>query len=282
MKIKFSKMHGLGNDFMVIETITQAFDPVPSMIQRLADRHFGVGFDQLLLVGKPKSPTTDFSYRIFNGDGAEIEQCGNGARCFGRFVVEHRLSEKKSFKVETMKGVIVLCIESNDWVSVNMGEPQFAPGEVPFVADEEALTYEVEIGDQYYMLNIASMGNPHAVILCDDIEKAPVETVGSALQHHNQFPQRVNVGFLQVLSRNEIAVRIYERGIGETLACGTGACAAVVSGIRRGLLDKTVRVHARGGDMEISWTGIQSAVYLAGPAKTVYHAEIDLDALMAP
>ena len=276
MKIKFSKMQGLGNDFMVLDTISQPLSLAPEQICRLADRHFGVGFDQLLLVGRPALAENDFSYRIFNNDGGEVEQCGNGARCFARFVSERGLSDKNELRVETMRGVIVPRLNADGSVSVDMGPPCFDPARVPFVADVDAVSHQVQIGDGEYALSVLSMGNPHAVMLVDDIDGAPVEQLGLALQQHQRFPQRVNAGFMQVQSRGEVRLRVYERGAGETLACGTGACAAVVAGMRRGLLDADVLVHARGGDLRIGWQGGNSPVILTGPAQTVFIGEIEL------
>ena len=276
MKIKFCKMHGLGNDFMVLDSISQPVCLSPLQIRRLADRHFGIGFDQLLLVGSPADAENDFSYRIFNCDGGEVEQCGNGARCFARFVAEQGLSDKKTLRVETVRGVIVPQIGDDGLVSVDMGQPCFDPAQVPFVAADDAVSHQVRVGEDFYALSVLSMGNPHAVLLVDDVDHAPVAWLGAALQQHERFAQQVNVGFMQVLSRGEVRLRVHERGAGETLACGTGACAAVVAGIRRGLLDNGVLVHTRGGDMRIDWQGADSPVLLTGPAQTVFTGEIEL------
>ena len=276
MKIRFSKMQGLGNDFMVLDGINQPVPLPAGLIRRLADRHFGVGFDQLLLVGPPAQADNDFSYRIFNNDGGEVEQCGNGARCFVRFVVENGLSDKTVLRVETLRGVIMPCLNDDGSVSVDMGPPRFDPAMVPFIADADTVTHQVGIDDGEYTLSVLSMGNPHAVMLVDDVDHAPVERLGLALQRHERFPQRVNAGFMQVLSRGEVRLRVFERGAGETLACGSGACAAVVAGIRRGLLDAEVLVHARGGDLRIVWQGGDNPVMLTGPAQTVFTGEIEL------
>lgn len=276
MKIKFSKMQGLGNDFMVFDTITQSVSLTTDQIRSLADRHFGIGFDQLLLVGVPQQPENDFSYRIFNCDGSEVEQCGNGARCFARFVSERGLSNKKSLRVETVRGVIVPEIREDGLISVDMGLPCFIPSCIPFQAEGGAIAHQLQIGDDSFSFSVLSMGNPHAVLLVNDVECAPVESVGPALQSHRCFPQQVNVGFMQLLTRDEIRLRVYERGAGETLSCGSGACAAVVSGIRRGLLNAHVLVHTQGGDMWITWPGSGRSVSLVGPAKTVFTGEIEM------
>lgn len=276
MKIRFSKMQGLGNDFMVLDGINQSVSLTPDLIRQLADRHFGVGFDQLLLVGPPAAADNDFSYRIFNNDGGEVEQCGNGARCFVRFVVDNRLSDKTMLRVETLRGLIMPRLNDDGSVSVDMGPPCFDPAMVPFIAEADAITHQVSIEDGEYALSVLSMGNPHAVMLVENVDSAPVERLGAALQQHERFPQRVNAGFMQVLSRGEVRLRVFERGAGETLACGSGACAAVVTGIRRGLLDAEVLVHARGGDLRISWRGGDSPVMLTGPAQTVFTGEIEL------
>jgi diaminopimelate epimerase len=275
MKVEFSKMHGLGNDFMVIDLVSQQVSLNPELIQGLANRNFGVGFDQLLLVEPPEQPDVDFQYRIFNADGSEVEQCGNGVRCFARFVHERGLTRKKLIRVATKSGVVEPEINDQGWVRVNMGAPKVHPTEIPFLADVEASTYTVNVGMQSVELDVVNMGNPHAVILVDDILTAPVESIGPALESHSLFPSRVNVGFMQILSRNEICLRVFERGSGETLACGTGACAAVVSGIRRGLLDAEVLVHLKGGDLSIAWHP-NDMVWMMGPTATVFEGVIHL------
>ncbi|BAK77055.1 diaminopimelate epimerase [Pseudogulbenkiania sp. NH8B] len=276
MKLKFSKMHGLGNDFMVIDGVRQHVDLTPEKIKELGHRQFGIGFDQLLLVEPSGSSENDFRYRIFNSDGSEVEQCGNGARCFARFVAEQGLSAKEAIRVETAKGVIVPQLLADGTVTVDMGVPRFKPAEIPFVAAEEALTYPLDAAGRLCDISVVSMGNPHAVQVVADVDTFPVAELGPAIELHPRFPERVNAGFMQIVSREEIRLRVYERGAGETLACGTGACAAVVAGIRRGLLDHTVKVHTRGGDLSIRWDGVGLPVLMTGPAVTVFTGEISL------
>jgi diaminopimelate epimerase len=275
MKVEFTKMHGLGNDFMVIDLVSQQISLGRELIQGLANRNFGVGFDQLLLVESPEQPDVDFKYRIFNADGSEVEQCGNGVRCFARFVHERGLTRKKRIRVATKSGVVEPEINDQGWVRVNMGAPKVHPSDIPFLSDIEAQTYVVEVGSQSIELDVVNMGNPHAVILVDDILSAPVESIGPALESHPLFPSRVNVGFMQILSRHEVCLRVFERGSGETLACGTGACAAVVSGIRRGFLDAEVLVHLKGGDLSIAWHP-HGVVWMMGPTATVFEGVIHL------
>lgn len=276
MKLKFSKMHGLGNDFMVIDGVRQHVDLTPEKIRELGHRQFGIGFDQLLLVEPSGSGENDFRYRIFNSDGGEVEQCGNGARCFARFVAEQGLSAKEAIRVETAKGVIVPHLLADGTVTVDMGVPRFRPAEIPFVAEDEALIYPLTASDRQCDISVVSMGNPHAVQVVDDVDSFPVAELGPMIESHARFPERVNAGFMQIVSREEIRLRVYERGAGETLACGTGACAAVVAGIRRGLLDHTVKVHTRGGDLSIHWEGQGQPVMMTGPAVTVFTGEISL------
>ncbi len=270
MRLEFTKMHGLGNDFVVIDLVSQHLRLEPEQIRLLADRHFGIGCDQLLLVEPPDNPDVDFRYRIFNADGAEVQQCGNGARCFARFVRERRLTTKNVLRVETAGGVIELRIDDKGWVSVDMGAPRFSPAEIPFRADAGALTYEVEVNGQAVALAAVGMGNPHAVLQVENVDAAPVATLGPALERHARFPERVNVGFMQVVDPHHIRLRVYERGAGETLACGTGACAAAVVGIRWGLLASPVRVALPGGELEINWAGAGSAVIMRGPTARVF------------
>jgi len=275
MKLKFTKMQGTGNDFVVFDGIRQQLDLTPDYCRALADRHFGVGCDQILLVETPTRPDCDFRYRIFNADGGEVQQCGNGARCFVRFVHEQGLTPKREIRVETASGVIVPRLEDDGRVTVDMGPPRFAPTEIPFLADGEALTYVVEVEGEPIEVSVLSMGNPHAVRVVCNLDEAPVQTLGAKLERHPRFPERVNVGFMQVLHRREVRLRVFERGSGETLACGTGACAAVVAGITRGLLDDAVSVHTRGGDLSIHWAGGEASVFLTGPAVTVFQGEIE-------
>ena len=276
MILNFTKMHGLGNDFMVIDAIKQSLDLNASIIKQWADRRFGIGFDQLLLVEKPRTSSAEFLYRIYNADGSEVEQCGNGARCFARFVVEKGLTNSKVIPVETSSGLIKLKVLSDDLVEVDMGVPVFEPQALPFVADQQADVYTLDVDGESIELGVVSMGNPHAVLRVDDIETAAVERLGPLLESHQRFPNRVNVGFMQCLDRGHIRLRVYERGAGETLACGTGACAAVVSGIQRGWLDQEVEVSLAGGKLIISWQGDGTSVLMTGSATTVYEGQIEL------
>ena len=280
MKLKFSKMHGLGNDFVVLDGIRQSLSLTPEQLCYLADRHFGVGCDQLLIVEKPDTPGVDFRYRIFNADGGEVEQCGNGARCFVRFVHEQGLTDKREIRVETRSGLIAPRLEADGQVTVDMGAPRFAPAEIPFASDSDAAVQPIEVDGNTVEISAVSMGNPHAVHVVADVDAAPVATQGPLIESHPRFPRRVNAGFMQVVDRHAIRLRVYERGTGETLACGTGACAAVVAGIRRGLLDSPVRVATRGGELSIAWAGDRGGQYapvlMTGPAATVFSAEIEL------
>ncbi len=276
MIISFTKMQGLGNDFVVIDGYTQPVDLTAAQIRFMADRHFGIGFDQLLMVQKPSLEQADFRYRIFNADGGEVEQCGNGARCFVRYVHEQKLTTKSTIAVETASGIIYPSLQSDGQVCVDMGHPKFAPAQIPFNTPREADTYCIHIAGQEVEFATVSMGNPHAVCLVDDIHHAPVAQVGAALESHELFPNRVNVGFMQIMQKNHIQLRVFERGAGETMACGTGACAAAVSGIRRGLLQSPVQVSTRGGDLSIAWLGEGHPVMMTGPAVTVFHGEIEL------
>jgi diaminopimelate epimerase len=277
MKLRFTKMQGQGNDFIVIDGVRREVELSPAQVKRLADRHFGVGFDQLLLVEKPQSPGNDFRYRIYNADGGEVEQCGNGARCFARFVLDAGLTQKREIRVETASGVIVPRVEDSGQVTVDMGPPRFDPKAIPFAAARESATYRLEVAGETLEVSVLSMGNPHAVQLVADVEHAPVTTQGPLIEHHRSFPQRVNAGYMQVVSRSHIRLRVWERGAGETLACGTGACAAVVAGVERGLLDARVRVATRGGDLTIEWRGGENPVWMTGPAVIVFEGEINVD-----
>lgn len=273
--IRFTKMQGAGNDFIVIDGIHQVIQLSPEQIRTLAHRQFGIGFDQLLLV--ESSTHADFKYRIFNADGSEVAQCGNGARCFVRFVSEQHLTDKREISVETASGIITPKLEDNGLVTVNMGAPRFNPQDIPFIADTPAKSYRLDIdGQQPVEISAVSMGNPHAVLIVDDVENAPVFHLGSQIEHHPRFPERVNVGFMQIIDTHHIKLRVFERGSGETLACGTGACAAVVSGIQRGLLQSPVCVTARGGELQITWQGGNFPVLMTGPAVTVFSGQVDL------
>ena len=276
MKLKFSKMHGLGNDFVVLDGVRQHVSLTPEQLRYLGDRHFGVGCDQILLVEKPTQPDVDFRYRIFNADGGEVEQCGNGARCFVRFVHEQGLTDKREIRVETMKGIIAPRLEGDGNITVDMGIPRFSPQEIPFLHDDDVLIYNLDVADESLEISVVSMGNPHAVQVVDCVDQAPVGMHGPLIESHERFPQRVNAGFMQVVDRHAIKLRVYERGAGETMACGTGACAAAVAGIRRGLLESPVRVTTRGGDLTIAWGGEGRPVLMTGPAMTVFSGEIEL------
>ena len=274
MYIKFTKMHGLGNDFMVVDLISQRAHLRPDQIKRLADRHFGVGFDQLLLIEPPGRPDVDFRYRIFNADGSEVEQCGNGARCFARFIHDNRMTPKSQIKVETKKGIIELNVESNGQVTVDMGAPRLEPKEIPFQAESHANVYPIEVDGKTYEISAVSMGNPHGVLVVPDVSRAPVQALGRKLEAHPRFPERANIGFMQVVNSRFIKLRVFERGVGETLACGTGACAAVVAGRLQGLLEEQVEVRLPGGSLQIQWPGDGQSVRMTGPATRVFEGEV--------
>lgn len=276
MVIQFTKMHGLGNDFVVIDAISQSINLSAKQISGIADRHFGVGCDQLLLVEKASDPRAEFRYRIFNADGGEVEQCGNGARCFAIFVRERGLTKNTTIPVETAGGLIELSVEQNQ-VSVDMGIPNFQPQSLPFIVENQQETYNLMVNGAEYAIGAVSMGNPHAVLYVDDINSADVQGIGATIENHQQFPQRVNVGFMQILNRNEISVRVYERGAGETLACGTGACAAVAVGRMHGELDEDVTVRLTGGDLQIHWQGEGKKLLMTGPATTVFQGQINCE-----
>ncbi|HHX8452631.1 TPA: diaminopimelate epimerase [Vibrio diabolicus] len=274
MHFHFSKMHGLGNDFMVVDCITQNVFFSQDLIRRLADRHTGVGFDQLLVVEAPYDPETDFHYRIFNADGSEVEQCGNGARCFARFVRLKGLTNKYSISVSTKKGKMILNIEDDGEVTVNMGVPEFEPNKIPFKAKQKEKTYIMRAGDNTLFCGAVSMGNPHVVTVVDDVDTADVDTLGPLLESHERFPERVNAGFMQVVSRDHIRLRVYERGAGETQACGSGACAAVAVGILQGLLDENVKVSLSGGELRIAWQGPGKPLFMTGPTTHVFDGQL--------
>ena len=276
MKLKFTKMHGLGNDFVVIDGVRQQIALSPEQLRYLGNRHFGVGCDQILLVEKASRPGVDFRYRIFNSDGGEVEQCGNGARCFVRFVHDQGLTDKRDIRVETISGEISPRLEADGTVTVDMGVPVFAPERIPFVSTNDDLVQSLAVGSEECLITAVSMGNPHAVQIVADIDTAPVAAQGPLIEAHPRFPQRVNAGFMQIVGRQAIRLRVFERGAGETLACGTGACAAVAAGIARGLLDSPVRVATRGGELTIAWRGKGESVLMTGPAITVFTGEIEL------
>jgi diaminopimelate epimerase len=276
MMLQFTKMHGAGNDFVVLDGVRQVVALTPERIRFLADRHFGVGCDQILLVERSEVPEADFRYRIFNADGGEVEQCGNGARCFVRFVHDKKLTHKREIVVETRAGLISPKLEDDGRVTVNMGAPIFEPARIPFESDSDAVVQPLLVGDRICDITAVSMGNPHAVQVVADVELAPVEQQGPLIENHPRFPRRVNAGFMQVMDRTHIRLRVYERGAGETKSCGTGACAAVVAGIRRGLLEEQVNVSTHGGVLTIAWQGEGQPVWMTGPAVTVFEGEINL------
>jgi diaminopimelate epimerase len=283
MKVQFTKMHGAGNDFVVIDAVNQHIDLTPAQWKLLADRRFGVGADQMLVVERPRSAGVDFRYRIYNADGGEVEQCGNGARAFAKFVTEKGLTDKRAIRVETLSGIIEPTLEADGRVTVDMGAPILDPARVPFdthglqgQAEGMDLVWPLDVDGRTVRISVVSMGNPHAVQLVDDCASAPVAASGPLIETHTRFPKRVNAGFMQVVDRHQIRLRVFERGVGETLACGTGACAAVVAGIRRGLLDSPVKVEMHGGQLSIAWSGENSPVMLTGPAVSVFDGEIDI------
>ena len=283
MKLKFTKMHGAGNDFVVVDAISQSVSLSTEQCRSIADRRFGIGADQILVVEKSTTPNVDFRYRIFNSDGSEVEQCGNGARAFVKFVVDKGLTERREIRVETMSGIISPRLEDDGHITVDMGPPVFDTSRVPFISadltpakEHGAYVWPVEINGKSVLLSVLSMGNPHAVQIVNDVDTAPVSTDGPVIEHHSRFPQRVNAGFMQILDRQTIKLRVYERGSGETLSCGSGACAAVVAGIELGLLDSPTNVATRGGQLSISWQGPGQSVMLTGPAVSVYEGTIDV------
>ncbi|QCR37552.1 diaminopimelate epimerase [Nissabacter sp. SGAir0207] len=274
--MQFSKMHGLGNDFMVVDAVTQNVYFSPELIRRLSDRHTGVGFDQMLVVEPPYDPDLDFHYRIFNADGSEVAQCGNGARCFARFVRLKGLTNKRDIRVSTQTGRMVLSVTENDDVCVNMGEPIFEPQQVPFRAAKAEKTYILRAADKTVLCGVVSMGNPHCVLQVEDVQTAEVETLGPVLESHERFPERANIGFMQIVSRDHIKLRVFERGAGETQACGSGACGAVAVGILQENLAENVRVDLPGGSLDIRWKGPGHPLYMTGPATHVYDGFIHL------
>jgi len=276
MEISFTKMHGLGNDFVVIDATSQPIELSMEQIRFLADRRFGVGCDQVLLVEPPRQSNVDFTYRIFNADGSEVEQCGNGARCFARYVLDHGLTRKTDIAVATRAGVITLHVEADGQITVDMGMPRFEPDEIPFQAPQRAEVYPLKLETTEVEVGVVSMGNPHAVLRVEQVDTAPVTSLGPQIEVHQRFPRRVNVGFMQVVDRQHIHLRVYERGAGETLACGTGACAAVVIGRQRGWLDDKVTVSLPGGNLKIQWSGEGHSVMMTGPAVSVFEGRVRL------
>lgn len=276
MLLHFTKMHGLGNDFMVIDLVTQNLHITSDHVKKWSDRHTGIGFDQLLIVEAPSQPNVDFRYRIFNADGSEVEQCGNGARCFAKFVRNKRLTAKKHIIVETASGIIELHIQPNNQVRVDMGKARFTPKEVPFLSEQQADYYQLNIEELTIELSVVSMGNPHAVIRTENINIAPVQTLGPKIETHSHFPNRVNVGFIEVIDKHHANLRVWERGAGETNACGTGACAAAVIAIQNNWMDSPVTIQLPGGQLTIEWNGIDHSVFMTGDAVTVYEGKIQL------
>ena len=276
MRLKFTKMHGLGNDFVVIDSVSQKISLSPAKARKLADRNFGVGCDQVLIVEPPQSPYADFRYRIYNADGDEVEHCGNGVRCFAIFVQQRSLCSKNKIVVETGNGLATLNVREDKQVIVDMGAPVLEPGRIPIAANERQETYSLPLSDRELEINAISMGNPHAVCLVDNVDEFPVETVGPEVETHPFFPKKVNAGFLQIESRTKAKLRVFERGVGETLACGTGACAAMVAGCQRGLLDHKATFSLRGGDLELQWDGEGQPVIMTGPATSVFSGQIKI------
>ena len=276
MLLKFTKMHGLGNDFVVIDAISQDITITPQIAKKLGDRHFGVGCDQILVVEPPRQPNTDFRYRIFNNDGTEVEQCGNGARCFAKFVHNRKLTGKNNILVETANGIIELKLQSDQMVKVNMGLPLLNPKDIPFMAEQQKILYGISVENLKLSISAVSIGNPHAVLEVDDVCSASVQSLGQAIGSHRLFPKQANVGFMQIVNSHEINLRVYERGVGETLACGSGACAAVVAGQLQGLLESSVTVNLTGGSLTIEWLGDGHPVIMTGPETSVYHGQINV------
>lgn len=268
--IAFTKMHGLGNDFMVIDNLQEKVQLDAATIRRLSDRHTGIGFDQLLVVEAPSVAEAEFDYRIFNADGDEVEHCGNGARCFARFVSDRGMTDSRTISVNTRNGLITLELQDDGQVRVQMGLPVFEPAGVPFLADEPALSYDLVVAGTSYPVGVASIGNPHVLLLVDDVDTADVEGLGPLIESHERFPRRVNVSFMQIVDREHVRLRVFERGVGETRACGSGACAAVAIAHHQGLLDKTVSVTLPGGELKIHWPNENSAIEMTGPCSTVF------------
>ena len=275
MPVEFTKMHGLGNDFIVINALEKQFELSSGEISRLAHRRTGIGFDQLLIVEPPNDEGVDFTYRIFNADGGEVENCGNGARCFARYVTDRGLTDKKDIKVSTSGGLMELTVLDQSSVLVRMGIPLFEPDEVPFEAPAVSTSYDLDVGGEQLEVGVVSVGNPHAVTQVKDVQRAEVERLGQLIESHERFPNRVNAGFMQIESRTEIALRVYERGVGETMACGTGACAAVVVGIVQGLLDRQVNVQLAGGDLQVRWMDNSAQIEMIGPSETVFEGRLE-------
>jgi diaminopimelate epimerase len=276
MRLRFTKMHGLGNDFIVIDAINQRVNLSPEQIQRLSDRRFGIGCDQLLIVEAPKSPDADFYYRIFNYDGSEVENCGNGARCFAKFVRDRQLTGKSTIIVDTVCGRMSLQVQKDNLISVDMGVPILEPAAIPFRTNQRQTTYPLQLSDRVITISAISMGNPHAVTVVENVATALIASQGAEIEAHSDFPNKVNAGFMAIKSRHEIDLRVYERGVGETLACGTGACAAVVAGRQQQKLDANVQVNLPGGILTIEWAGEGHSVMMSGPATSVFHGQVSI------
>ena len=276
MLIKFTKMHGLGNDFVVIDGVRQHINLTTEAIKTLADRNLGIGCDQILLIEPPSDKRIDFNYRIFNSDGSEVEQCGNGARCMGRFIADQQLCGKKTVLLQTKNRVMEVTTKANNLVTANMGAPVFTPAEIPFISQQQELLYRIETESTHYEIAALSVGNPHAVIQVENVETASVAELGPIIQAHDQFPESVNVGFMQIIDRHNIKLRVYERGVGETQACGSGACAAAVAAIQQDLVESKVNLQLLGGKLSIEWSGEDQPILMTGPAETVFHGKIKL------
>ena len=276
MRLKFTKMHGLGNDFVMLDGVSNKLKLSSDKVQHIADRHFGIGCDQLLIVEPPQNPKADFRYRIFNQDGGEVENCGNGARCFAQFVRERELTSKHRIVVETKAGLMVLNVQKDGLISVNMGVPELKPEKIPFKTDRQSITYPLTVGNKTFDISAVSMGNPHAVTIVDDVDNFKVHRYGPAIESHKLFPNRVNAGFLQITSSSTAKLRVFERGVGETLACGTGACAAMVAGRLQGKFEKTVTIVLKGGTLKLNWPGEGKPVTMTGPATTVFHGQVKI------
>jgi len=276
MTLEFTKMHGLGNDFIVIDAISQSVDLDQASLKCMADRHLGIGCDQILLVETSQHPQAQYRYRIFNADGGEVGQCGNGARCFARFVTDKGMTQDNPIVVETQSGLLSLQLQADGLVCVNMGVPQLEPADIPLVAEQRQSSYSIEVAGKDLDIMAVSMGNPHAVLRVIDVDLANVDGLGPAIESHERFPDRVNAGFMQIIDRQTIKLRVFERGSGETQACGSGACAAVVAGCLQGWLDPQVTVILHGGELVISWAGEGKSVLMTGPVATVFEGRIEL------
>lgn len=276
MQTRFTKMHGLGNDFVVLDAVRQSIRLNADIIKRIADRNLGIGCDQVLVIEPPTDRNIDFNYRIFNCDGSEVEQCGNGARCIGRYIKDQQLSGKKTLRIKTKNRVMEITTTTKNMITANMGEPSFIPADIPLDSEQQNDLYSIDINNSSLKIAALSVGNPHAVLQVDNIDQADVETIGSLIQKHSLFPESVNVGFMQIIDRQNLALRVYERGVGETQACGSGACAAAVAAIKQGLVDKTIEIKLLGGKLTIEWQGEGQPILMTGPAETVFHGKIKL------